>query len=375
MEYFQSIYQNNQWQPSLEPLKDSQLVLAFGNPAFAKDPALQSELKANFPNADIIGCTTSGEILNDCLYSDSLTITAINFQKSSIKTASASVIDHTLSGAVDNLLTQIPTNQLRHVLVFSDGQHVNGTELVNEMKNTLPESVMLTGGLAGDNTRFEETVVWHNDKICSGQIVVCGLYGDNLDIGHGSVGGWVPFGPERIVTASESNVLYELDGSPALSLYKKYLGDAAKELPSSALLFPLAVKRSDGDIPVTRTILNIDEEKGSMIFAGDIPKGAKVQLMHANLDKIVDGAEEAAEKALSVKIKEKKHGLILLVSCVGRRLVLGERTEDELEVVTDIFGKNCAYTGFYSYGEISPVKSSSTCDLHNQTMTITAIFE
>ena len=75
-------------------------------------------------------------------------------------------------------------------------------------------------------------------------MVAVGLYGEHVKLGHGSKGGWDTFGPERIVTKSDGNVLYELDDKPALALYKEYLGDRAAGLPGSALLFPLALRAS-----------------------------------------------------------------------------------------------------------------------------------
>ena len=257
--------------------------------------------------------------------------------------------------------------------MLADGHQLNGTELVNGLQANLPDNVLISGGLAGDGTNFSETVVWHNDNSNTGNILVIGFYGEQLKFSHGCIGGWSAFGPDRTITKSASNVLYELDNQPALELYKKYLGPYAEQMPSSALLFPLVLK--NGDKYITRTILNINETDGSMVFAGDVPEGSVVQLMRANTSNLIDGAEIAAETALENLNITPESGLALLISCVGRRLVLDKHTEDELEVVKDVIGDNWAYTGFYSYGELSPLNASSECALHNQTMTITAICE
>ena len=260
-----------------------------------------------------------------------------------------------------------------HNLVLSNGHEINGTDLVNGLQASLPEGVLITGGLAGDGINFTETLVWHNDAVELGQIVLVGFYGDKLSLGHGCIGGWDAFGPDRAITKSASNVLYELDNVPALTLYKKYLGPHAADLPSSALLFPLVLK-IDGK-RMTRTILNINEQDGSMIFAGDVPEGAVVQLMRANTSKLIDGAEIAAEHALKNINPCQTNGLALLISCVGRRIVLADYCEEELAVVKDTLGEQWTYTGFYSYGELSPMVDSNSCALHNQTMTITTICE
>jgi hypothetical protein len=188
------------------------------------------------------------------------------------------------------------------------------------------------------------------------------------------VGGWDAFGVERIITRSSGNILYELDGKSALELYKKYLGEQAKELPSSALLFPLTIRQDASTPPLVRTILSIDEKEQSMIFAGDIPEGWHAQLMKANFDRLIDGAFQAANHSLET-LGQGSPDLAILISCVGRRLVLGQRTEDEIKQVEDVIGNKAIITGFYSYGEIAPTAPQANCELHNQTMTITTITE
>jgi hypothetical protein len=193
-------------------------------------------------------------------------------------------------------------------------------------------------------------------------------------VAHGSRGGWDLLGPEREVTHSEGNVLYSLDSQPALQVYKKYLGERARELPAAGLLFPLAIRNEeDIDGLTVRTILAIDEDQQSITFAGDIPEGRFVKLMRANFDRLVDGAANAAE---SISLDDYPGGpaLSLAISCVGRRLVLGPRIEEETEAVLEALPPEVGQIGYYSYGEISPL-ASGRCDLHNQTMTLTLIWE
>lgn len=370
----QNIYIQGKWQ---EPLKniDGQLVFIFGDRYLMQNSDIQQDLKSAYPTSEIIGCTTSGEILDDRLYDDSLCLTVMKFDTSSVNVHSV-LLKHFSSvyDAGKELSLKVEKDNLKYVLVLSDGQQVNGTQLIKGLKTTLGDDVLITGALAGDGTNFSETLVWYNESIAPGQIVLCCFYGPDLVIGHGTMGGWGPFGTERSVTHSEGNILYTLDDKPALELYKSYLGEQAKDLPASALLFPLLIKTDDASESVIRTILNIDESNNSMIFAGDIPQGAKAQLMHANLECLIDGAEGAAENALK-KNNGATEGVALLISCVGRRLVLKQRAEEELEAVKYILGPNFLYTGFYSYGEISPFVNGTSCVLHNQTMTITTISE
>ena len=208
----------------------------------------------------------------------------------------------------------------------------------------------------------------------SGTVAAMGLYGDNLKVGYGSLGGWDSFGPERLVTKATANVLYELDGKPALDLYKQYLGDHAKGLPATGLLFPLSLRANEGDTGVVRTILSVNEQERSMTFAGDIPVGSYVRLMKANFERLIDGAAGAA-KACHQGLAPSTPDLAVLISCVGRKLVLKQRIEEEVEGVREVLGEHAVLTGFYSYGEISPFTRSAKCELHNQTMTITTFSE
>jgi hypothetical protein len=257
--------------------------------------------------------------------------------------------------------------------VFSEGLDINGEALVRGLGERLPRGVSVTGGLSADGEHFRETLVFADHHAARNSVAAIGLYGSHLRIGYGSLGGWDPFGPERQVTRSDGNVLYELDGQSALALYKHYLGEHATGLPASGLLFPLSLRTRQVSKPVVRTILSVNEQDQSLTFAGDVPTGGYVRLMKANFDRLIDGAVGAGRvsaEALGTPVE-----LALLISCVGRRMVLRQRVEEEVEGVRDIVGTAAAITGFYSYGEISPFTPKARCELHNQTMTVTTLSE
>lgn len=355
------------------------LVLIFGGRSVVEDPAHFTHIKTWYPEANIIMCSTAGEIIGREVLDDSLSLTAIVWEKTALHFSETSIEkseDSAIAG--ERLARALPKDKLAHVIVFSDGLVVNGTALVGGLLKNLPPSVSVTGGLVGDGANFKKTVVGLNEVPKSGQIVLIGLYGDDIRIGYGSLGGWDPFGPERKITKAKANLLYELDGQPALTLYKKYLGDLAKDLPGSGLLFPLSLrlKNANGDeVDVVRTLLAVDEKEQSMTFAGDMPEGVYAKLMKANFDRLVEGASGAASMSLE-SLGEGKAELALLISCIGRKLVLRERVEEEIEAVIERVGEYAAITGFYSYGEICPTAATQKqCQLHNQTMTITTLRE
>lgn len=351
------------------------LVLVFGAQRYLKDSLPLTELARAYPRSHVVGCSTAGEIFGTQVNDETLSVAVMRLENGGVRSAVRDVPGPAASFEVGaELGLELSDPELRGVFALSDGLLVNGSELVRGFSSALPDGVPLTGGLAGDGARFERTWIVRGGEPCHGLVAAIGLYGDRVVVGHGSKGGWDIFGPERRVTRSKGNVLFELDGRPALELYKEYLGERASGLPATGLLFPLALRTDHADKnPVVRTILAVDEAAQSMTFAGDIAQGVLAQLMRANFDRLVDGAHGAAEM---IRTSSTGDVLAVAISCVGRRLVLGERTEEEVEATLQVLPERTKQIGFYSYGEISPSSSGGGgCDLHNQTMTLTAVSE
>jgi hypothetical protein len=369
--------QNDGWKPDLpsSEIGRQDIVFVFGARPLLQAGELIGQLRNHFKEATILGCSTSGEIVGDTVVDDSVIATAVDFEHTRLRTASATIAEGKSSYEVgEELARQLNDPSLRHVFVLSDGLNVNGSDLSRGLASGVSEGVSITGGLSGDGTNFAETWVIADDAAGPKRLAAVGLYGDDLRVGYASMGGWKPFGPLRTITRAEGNVLYELDGQSALDLYKTYLGDHADQLPGSALLFPIVVTEVHGDQGVVRTVLAVDEQAKSMTFAGDIPEGGTAQLMKTSVDDLVDGATAAAEASLS-GLGDTRPDLALLVSCVGRKLVMKQRIEEEVEAIRDVFGADTKIAGFYSYGELCPFEQGGECRLHNQTMTITAFAE
>ncbi len=353
----------------------AQLVLLFGATSILKSDQPLGEIKALYPKAHLMGCSTAGEIFSTQVRDDSLVVTAIELAHTTLSGAHASAKDAANSLQLgERLAKQLDPKGLTHVFMLSEGLNVNGSELVKGLNANLPANVTVTGGLSGDGSRFQETLVLWDGPPARDSIAAVGFYGSRLRVGYGSLGGWDAFGPERLITRSRGNVLYELDGKSALELYKQYLGEHAKGLPATGLLFPLCLRTQQEQTGVVRTILGIDEGAKSMTFAGDVPEGAYARLMKANFDRLIDGAVGAA-KTSSQALGSGSPDLAILISCVGRKMVLKQRIEEEVEGVREVVGAKTVLTGFYSYGEISPFTPHAKCELHNQTMTITTFSE
>ena len=350
-----------------------QLVLAFGPAHWLK--ALEAH-RLPFAKAHWLGCTTAGEISSQGVSDDSCSVTAIRFDQAKVHAASTRLAGMEDSFAAGQRLAHaLPQADLRCVMVLGQGVNINGSALIAGLTQGLAPGALVTGGLAGDDANFKQTSVLHDGGVDAEHVACVGLYGAQLQVTHESFGAWLPFGPARKVTRCASNVLFELDGEPALDVYKRYLGDHAKDLPASGLLFPfLMLGRDHSELGIIRTILAVDATQGSLTLAGDIESEGYLRLMHAGTDALVEGAEVAATAANEV-LADSSQSLALLVSCVGRKLVMGGRVEEEVEAVADVLGKAAVLTGFYSYGEISPLSGEVACKLHNQTMTITRVSE
>ena len=351
------------------------LLIFFASPETADVADALQSIKSAFGNSVILGCSSSGEISNDEINDHSISLAILKLEHAPICLATDAISDTNASAEVgSNLAKQLPHDDLRTVLVLSDGLVVNSSQLIQSLSKNIPDRVVIICGLAGDSDRFVQTWVWSDGAMKSGHVTAVGFYGDRIGIGHGSRGGWDIPGPEREVTRSEANVLYALDGQPALDLYKKYLGEHAEGLPATGLLFPLAISNAEEeDGNTVRTILAVNEEDNSITFAGDIPKGSYVRLMRANFNHLIDGAADASA-AVDAQGYTSGPSLSIAISCVGRRLVLGPRTEEEIEAALDGMPEGTQQIGYYSYGEISPLASGQS-DLHNQTMTLTVIRE
>ena len=352
------------------------LILYFGATEIllASDPVPVRELRAAHPLAVCAGCSTAGEIRGNTVSDGTLVALLIGFDRTPVRGACVHVTSADDSETAGALLgRQLAAPDLRHVFVLSDGLLVNGSRLTASLRALLPAGVHATGGLAGDGPRFQHTAAGLGENLGPGHVVAVGFYGDAIRVSHGSAGGWEPFGPKRLITRATGNVLYELDDQPALALYKRYLGERATGLPAAGLLFPLQLLNgADANTGLVRTILAVDEQTQSLTFAGDMPVGHFCRLMKAGSDTLVEGAGTAAGQALAPASGPRA---ALLISCVGRKLVLGQRVEEEIEAVLARLGADVCAAGFYSYGEISPAGLSHGCELHNQTMTLTVFDE
>jgi hypothetical protein len=372
------IYDNKKWvtvntELEKEDYLKVNIIFLFSDTDSIKDENIFLETKNRYPNAKIVGCSSSGNTLNSQVSEYPVVSTAVCFDTAWVELSTINFNDaDNIEKLSEDLINNLPKENLKHIFIISDGLLINGSELIKGI-NKINKFTSVTGGMAGDGARFLETFVIANNLSSNRTVIAVGFYGDSLNIQSGCFAGWSEFGAERIITKSKGNILYEIDNQPALDLYKKYLGEHASSLPNSGLRFPLNIKETYDSNEVIRTLLGINEEEKSITFAGDVPEGYIARLMKPDIDELINGAGKAAE--VIEKINDKT-ALGLIVSCVGRKIVMNQLIDDELEIIQEILGNSVHLTGFYSYGEIAPFQNDLlNCQLHNQTITLTTIYE
>ncbi len=367
-------YNNGAWKTNdnISDKDSVDLVTVFGETEEFVQGKHYDYLRERYPKAHIVGCSSSGNILGAEISESSMVATAVSFESAKVVLKSIVFeIGDDIKTVSENLASEIEKEGLKHLFLLTDGLNLNGSELAKGFNEVM--DVPKTGGLAGDGARFEQTWVIADGYAQQKMIAALGFYGDSLMIGTGCYGGWSEFGTFKEITKSSANILFELDGRPALDLYKEYLGEYASDLPNSGLRFPLSVRKDENSPEIIRTLLGINEEDKSIIFAGNVPEGYTARLMKPNIDLLIEGAGHAAEIA---KMQNDKSAFGLVVSCVGRKLVMSQLVDEELEAVAEELGENVQLSGFYSYGEIAPFCDDlKNCELHNQTMTLTVIYE
>ena len=380
MKSFNISYENAKWS-GLENIPnksvENEFILIFASRDLLEQEEWLKPLKARFPNTPLVYCSTAGEINRNLINDNTAQCSLLQFDATQVKFNVGNLSDYANSFELGkSMAKKIDTTQLKHVLIFVDGQLINGDDLLSGIQVETQKEVLISGGVAGDGARFTKTLVGLNEDLKPGNVVTIALYGDKVRIGTAYQGGWDIFGVEKMITKSEGNVLHEIDQENALDLYKKYLGQYAEELPGSALLFPISIKSQDSDSYIVRTILSIDEKNKTMTFAGNVPEGSSIRFMKSSVDRLVQAASDAGSEAIKQITDEKTDAqFALLVSCVGRKLAMGSRAEEEVEAALEQLPANIQIAGFFSYGEIAPNKNNRINYLHNQTMTITTIGE
>jgi len=354
-----------------------QLILCFAPATLYASLNLTEELNKHFPDAQIIGCSAAGTIRGTQVDDSRASLTLLHFEETEVNIVSKTFNNKThYHDTGTHLAHELRGLGLKHVFLFTSGLQSNTSALLDGLSSSLPRQATISGGVAADNHNFEETLCWHNELILEQGCIAIGLYSESLEVGYGSFSGYDRFGCQRTITKSKANTVYEIDGQPALSLYQRYLGDYAVEMPSSAQLQPLyLLNQSDNEKSLVRSISGFDAASGALFFHGDVAEGSQVYLMKGNADGLIEGALISALLAKETFRDRYEPELTLCIAGAGRPMILGSREEDELEKISDNIGNHGYVVGFYGYGEIGPNRHDPGHSLNNQSIAITTLTE
>ncbi|WP_294963880.1 FIST N-terminal domain-containing protein [Sulfurimonas sp.] len=369
------LFQDKSWNEDLDRSLDSEntLIILFACTQMKDIKEGIDDIVRIYPKSTVIGSSTPAEIYENEILYNSITMAILRFDTSHFKLIVKDIEEANSYEVGKEIVNDLPKDNLKSIFVLANVLNTNGSELTKGLSENIPKNCVIAGGLVGDGVDFNKTWLIINSKIMNKEICAVGLYGNNLQVHYGCKNGWTRFGFDRHVTHSENNILYSLDNKPALELYKRYLGEYASELPLSGLYFPLMLHEDASREPKLRSVKAINEKENSIIFAGNIPQNSIVSFGRTNLDDLIKSSQEATECLIQDYDKEQK-ALCIGISGVGRKFVLKQEAEDEIEAVSYALSSNISTVGFYSYGQISKLPSGG-CDFHNQTMTLLLIYE
>jgi hypothetical protein len=323
---------------------------------------------------NLVGCTTDGEISSVGLSTGSVVLCGIVTDQIEFNIACATGLRKNSEDAGRRLAQQLPST-VRYVQVFSDGLTGNGCAILRGLASALGPHVPIAGGTAGDDGEFRNTWQFFGSDVLSDAIVAIGFSGD-FSFGTGVSSGWSPIGIAKKVTKARGNVVYELNGQPALEVYERFLGKHADKLPSVGVEYPLGLVNGvgccDEDFHLLRATMSVNRSDGSIVFAGEVPEGSMVRLTCGDHASILEAAEKAAASALA-DLGDATAVMAFFYSCMARKIVLGRRTREEIHRIRSAIGPRLPIVGFYTYGEYCRIKRGGSSLLHNETACVTVI--
>jgi hypothetical protein len=324
----------------------------------------------------LIGCTTDGEISTEGFSIGSSVLGGIASDQIEFELALVEHISGDSEQAGRDLATAF-SDEVCYIQLFSDGITGNGSAILRSMAAGFKDTIPVAGGTSGDAGKFKATWQFQGDRVYSDAAVAIGFKG-KFKLGTGVWSGWAPIGLPKRVTRAEGNVLYELNGESALSVYERFLGRHAKRLPGVGVEYPLGIigqfEGPNGhDHLLLRATMSVNWEEQSIQFAGEIPEGAMVYLTCGERASILDATEKAARLAIDDLGQDVEPAIVFFYSCMARKTLLGLRTKEEIERVRTQFNPDVPIIGFYTYGEFCRVNRGGPSLLHNETATLSII--
>lgn len=361
------------------------LAIVFASSKYDQEKML-SGVRSVSKNALLVGSSTAGEITTDGpANKPSVAVMLMNAPEIKFYAAVGENIAADARAAGKKAAEEVKKlagAELKAFMMLPDVLVGNGADIVRGVLDSLGEHFPVVGGASGDDFKFVKTYQYLNDKVYSGAVVGLGLVG-NFKIGIGVKHGWLPVGTPMKVTKSQGAVLHELNGAPAINIYRDYFGEEeAKQLQQEtlaklAITYPLGMTVAGSDEMLIRDPITVDE-KGSITCAAEIPEGSEIQLMIGSREEAVKVAKIAAEKAVE-QLDGAHPKAVIIFNCIARSKLFGEHSGEEISAIQEAVGRETPLIGFYTYGEQAPlggeVRNINKCNpaFHNETVVIAAL--
>jgi hypothetical protein len=327
----------------------------------------------------VVGASSCGEFIRDSrleasnpyqevISSEGLVMVLLQLPEDSVKTYQISRDSvesdlHLGQSIGDWALSAFADPQL---IVLASGLSLNGDDFVRGMMQHKPDMPVF-GGLAGDDSQFEQTWVFSNGGAINSGVVAVAFDSNLIEVVGNAVSGWKGIGAMKTVTHSEGNRVYTIDRQPALDTYIHYLNIAEDELPQIGVDYPILLKQ--GNESILRAVLMVDSQSRSLVFAGNVPQGSQIQFASCPGNEVLDASKLALDE---LHQQHTQADVVIAFSCMARHLALGPDIQAEIDHAFELW--QAPVIGFFTYGEIGSTASRQTC-LFNETLSLMLLRE
>jgi hypothetical protein len=362
-----------------DPISKPDLTIVFSSVRYANEQLLKG-IHSITGQTPLVGCTDAGGITKDGPNRRAVTVMLLQSDEVEFVTGIGRGLgDNAMAAgrhlAQDLLRNSKSTKPMQVAMMFPDGLRGNGADVVRGMQEGIGAELPIVGGAAGDDFLFKTTYQFYNDQVLTDAVPGV-LFRGTMKIGVGVRHGWKPLGIPRVITKSKDNIVYEIDGQPAVTLYQEYFGKSAEDLKKEplaqmAITYPMGMYVPDQEEYLIRDPITVNED-GSIVCAAEMKEGSQVRLMMGSTNSAISAAQSAAEQAVKGLGGAVPKGAVIF-NCIARDKMLGNRAPEEIKTISDALGKQVPIAGFYTYGEQAPVDgkgSSFSCHFHNETVVI-----
>ncbi|MDP8264466.1 MAG: FIST N-terminal domain-containing protein [Candidatus Aceula lacicola] len=359
-----------------------QLVVVFSTIHYSRIEAL-NVIKETFPEAKIIGCSTSGLILSKTIETWGISILAIgskdlHFGISCVKNISKDKINLISEELAQKATKNFGLDRRQVSLLLTDGLSQNNSLLLKGMQKSLGLLSPILGAGSSDNFQSKKTYQYFENEVLTDSAIAV-IMGGQIATGFSSQHGWKPLGKPRIITKAKKNIIKEINNKKAISLYEEFFADQAVSLFSSRLnrmrdFYPLGMLIEGEKKYLLQQVVSVTDT-GELVCQGEIPEGTEVHIMIGNKDSCRHSALNAA-----CEVKESLFGrtpdLVLVFESASRQKLLGRNIFQEIQIIKEVLGESVPIFGMYCYGEFAPLGTpgqASQSFLQNETISILAI--